>query len=98
PAGPPAAAARRFLQPLLSVGRLTESGVYYLPFGQPRDANGRGPTALHVADGSEIVSDRAGGPSLGVDVDAERYGSCLARLSTPRLGGGYLPRLPPPYA
>src|SRR5437660_7806895 len=58
PAGPTYDAARRFLAPLMLVGRpagtggrrLTDSGVYYLAFGQPRSAGGRGPLALHVAD------------------------------------------------
>src|SRR5262249_40948385 len=102
-------AARAYLKPLLLVGRpagrggrlLTNSGVYYLAFGQPRGAGGGGPVALHVADGSQIVSDHTDGAKLSVDVGRdgqERYGSCLARLATPRLFGGFLPILQTEYA
>ena len=68
----------------------------------PRLRSGRraGPVALHLADGSEIVSDRAGGAKLALDVGSdgrERYGSCLARLSTPQLYGGYYPILDTEY-
>jgi hypothetical protein len=108
PAGPTYAGAARYLEPLLLVGRpagrggtrLTDSGVYYLAFGQPSGGGDRGPLSLHVADGSEIVSEQAAGPSLAVDVGPEgheRYGSCLARLSTPQLYGGYLPILETRY-
>ena len=108
PAGPTYAAAAGYLRPLLLVGpplgsaphRLTQSGVYYLAFGRP--AEGRHPRTidLHVADGSQIVSERATGTSLSVDVGEgrfERYGSCLARLAPARLGGGYLPILETGY-
>jgi hypothetical protein len=99
-------AAGRYLKPLLLAGGplqsgpLTDSGVYYLAFGRPDAADGRGPIALHLADGSELVSDRFTGPRLALDVGAdgqERYGSCLARLSTPRLYGGYYPILETEY-
>jgi hypothetical protein len=109
PAGPTYAAAAGYLHPLLLVGpplgsqpyRLTRSGVYYLAFGRP--AEGRHPRTidLHVADGSQIVSERVTGTSLSVDVGAsrfERYGSCLARLAPAMLGGGYLPILETRYA
>ena len=109
PKGPTYAAAASYLHPLLLVGppsgsargRLTESGVYYLAFG--RAAEGRHPRTidLHVADGSQIVSQNVNGPRLSVDVGAgrlERYGSCLARLAPARLGGGYLPILETRYA
>ncbi len=79
---------------------LTASGVYYLPFGVPAGAQGATSVALHLADGSEIVSRRVGGPSLTVWVGArggERYGSCLARLDEPRLAGGWLPILQTGY-
>ena len=99
-------AASSLLKPLLlaagplDTGPLTDSGVYYVAFGQPDSVEGRGPIALHVADGSEIVSDHWNGPSLALDVGAdgrERFGSCLARLSTPRLYGGYYPILDTEY-
>jgi hypothetical protein len=55
---------------------------------------------LHIADGSQIVSDVANGPRLSINVAArgrERYGSCLTRLAPPRLYGGYLPILETQY-
>jgi hypothetical protein len=106
--GPTYAAVRARLHPLLLVGRpaglkptrLTDSGVYYLPFGRPRGTRGAGAVDLHVADGSQVVSQLANGPRLTVSVGArgtERYGSCLSRLDTPRLAQGYLPILETSY-
>jgi hypothetical protein len=109
PGGPTYAAARRFLHPLMLVGppsgkdprRLTDSGVYYLAFGQPEDNSGARVLDLHVADGSQIVSRRVREPNLSVDVGGrratERYGSCLSRLAPARLAGGYLPILKTAY-
>ena len=108
PDGPTYAGIHRYLHPLLGVGRpaglgprrLTDSGVYYLAFGQPRGNGGAGEVQLHVADGSQIVSQLADGPSLTVSVGRharERYGTCLSRLSTPRLADGYLPILETSY-
>jgi hypothetical protein len=105
PGGPSYAAARRYLRPLLLAraagGKaLTDSGVYYLPFAQPAGPQGAGSVALHVADGSQIVSQRAGGRSLTVWVGRraqERYGACLARLSRARVASGYLPILQTGY-
>ena len=57
-----------------------------------RPARGAGRAALHVADGSQILSRRVGGRALTVGVGArrrERYGSCLSRLAPPRLADGY---------
>ncbi|HVV58800.1 MAG TPA: hypothetical protein VHC45_10580 [Gaiellaceae bacterium] len=106
PGGPSYAAAHRALRPLLLArgpgGKpLTESGVYYLPFAQPAGPQGATSVALHVADGSQVVSQRVGGRSLTIDVGpggGERYGSCLDRLGAIRLGGGYLPILQTTYA
>ena len=109
PGGPSYAAAARDLTPLLLGGhlpgrrtsRLTDSGAYYLPFAEPPGPTGPGELALHVADGSEILSGSVNGPSLSVAVGAhggERYGSCLARLATPSLADGYLPVLETQYA
>jgi hypothetical protein len=103
PGGPTLAGASGHLAPLLyartAKGRpLTPSGVYYLPFAQPGGPLGAGTVNLHVADGSEIISDRTGGPALRVDVDGGRYGSCLERLSTPKLADGWLPILQTRYA
>lgn len=106
--GPTYDEVRGRLHPLLHVGRpaglkptrLTDSGVYYLPFGQPRGRSSGRAVDLHVADGSQIVSQLANGPRLTVSVGqrgTERYGSCLARLDTPRLAQGYLPILETSY-
>jgi hypothetical protein len=103
--GPTFEAASRMLPPLLYAaghgGRpLTASGVYYLPFTLPLSVGGSRSFGLHVADGSQIIVRRAGGPSLIVDVGSggsERYGSCLARLQTPQLADGYLPILEVAY-
>ena len=108
PDGPTYAGVRRYLHPLMLVGRpaglgpsrLTDSGVYYLPFGVPSGSNGASRVQLHVADGSQIVSRLASGPRVSLDVGAsghERYGSCLARLAQPHLRGGYLPILETSY-
>jgi hypothetical protein len=103
--GPTLAAASKLLPPLLYAAghggrRLTASGVYYLPFTLPFSVGGPRGFGLHVADGSQIIVRRVGGPSLTVAVGRggrERYGSCLARLETPRLADGYLPILQTVY-
>jgi len=106
--GPTYAGIAHLLEPLLFAGHppgmrqrsLTASGVYYLPFGVPPGAGGSQRVALHVADGSQILPGRTGGARLTVYVGAdggERYGSCLARLRTPQLYGGYLPILETRY-
>ena len=105
PDGPSYEAARRLLPPLLyarAPGKraLTESGVYYVPFGQPLGARGAGSVALHVADGSQVIAERVGGRRLTVLVGAkgrERYGSCVARLGQARLADGYLPIMSTTY-
>ena len=98
PGGPTYAAAQRFLTPLTRAyqwhGRtLTSSGSYYLPFSFPFTSYGSTVFALHVADGSEIITRRVGGPSLGIYVGrgSERYGSCAARLQPAHLGRGLPP-------
>jgi hypothetical protein len=104
PNGPSYAAVRRLLKPLLFAQSrrkpLTTSGIYYLPFAQPLGVRGASAVALHVADGSEILSQTANGPSLKVFVGRygqERFGSCLARLTPARLAEGYLPILETHY-
>lgn len=105
PDGPTYEAARRLLPPLLyarAPGKraLTESGVYYVPFGQPLGARGAGSVALHVADGSQVIAERVGGRRLTVFVGPrgrERYGSCLARLGQARLADGYRPIMTTTY-
>ena len=103
--GPTYQAARRYLAPLtqaLQWGRrpLTASGSYYVPLSYPFTSYGSPMYALHVADGSEIVTRRVGGPSLQVFVGGagkERYGSCLPRLRPARLAQGHLPILQTAY-
>ncbi|HKD34308.1 MAG TPA: hypothetical protein VKB73_12720 [Gaiellaceae bacterium] len=106
PGGPTYDRVRRYLHPLMLVGppsgdspnRLTDSGVYYLAFGRPAGPGGRRGVNLHVADGSQIVSQYVKQARLSVDVGGwERYGSCLPRLATPQLAGGYLPILRTSY-
>src|SRR5207248_1306255 len=108
PGGPTYARVAAFLHPLMLVGppagdspnRLTDSGIYYLAFGRPARKHGFRSIDLHVADGSEIVSEYVKRARLSVDVGVagyERYGSCLARLAAPRLAGGYLPILRTSY-
>ena len=101
PRGPTYAGVRQYLQPLaLANGSdgmaLTRSGYHYLAFTQPNGPEGSGSAALHVADGSQVVSRRVGGPTLSVFVGpsgGELYGSCRSRLPTPRLASGYVPIL-----
>ncbi len=108
PSGPTYARVAAFLHPLMLVGppagdspnRLTDSGIYYLAFGRPAGKHDFRSIDLHVADGSEIVSEYVKRARLSVDVGVagyERYGSCLARLAAPRLAAGYLPILRTSY-
>jgi hypothetical protein len=97
--GPSYDAATKLVSPLVYAtqrGRrpLTTPGVYYLPLAYPTAVYAPTSFALHVADGSEIVTRRVGGPSLTIDVGRfgrERYGSCLARATLATLADGYLP-------
>ena len=98
PSGPTLAAAQRFLAPLLFATQrgqrpLTPSGFYYVPLSFGFSSYGPAVFALHVADGSEIITRHVGGPSLSVYVGngRERYGSCTERLHPARLAEGYLP-------
>ena len=101
PGGPSYARAAQVLSPLLYAAgrggrRLTASGVYYLPFTLPVSVGGARGFGLHVADGSQIIVRRAGGPSMTAYVGrsgGERFGSCLARLAPASLADGYLPIL-----
>jgi hypothetical protein len=102
--GPTYVAARRFLAPLTQAmqwqGRpLTASGSYYVPLAFPFTPYGSPMFALHVADGSQIVTRRIGGPSLTFFVGGgrERYGSCGPRLRPAQLADGYLPVLETSY-
>src|SRR4051795_918392 len=102
--GPTYAAAKRFLPPLTRAlqwgGRpLTKSGSYYLAFSFPFTPYGSAVYALHVADGSQIITRRVGGASLTTYVGngKELYGSCSARLQRAHLAEGYLPILQTGY-
>ena len=105
PEGPTYEAARKYLEPLFLAkaahgSSLTSSGAYYVPFSGPVGAGGAGSMALHVADGSQILSQRASGRALTISVGgsgSERYGSCRDRLGAPRLADGYLPILATAY-
>jgi hypothetical protein len=103
--GPTYAAAQRYLTPLLhAIQRqqrpLTPSGFYYIPLSFPFTSYGSAVFALHVADGSQIITRYVGGPSLSVYVGKgdERYGGCEARLQPARLADGYLPIVQTSYA
>jgi hypothetical protein len=111
PGGPTYDSAKALLPPLMYAvsppvngpsGWLSDSGVYYIPFGvpDPDHPTARGSIALHVADGSQITSGKVGNRStrffVGKD-GAERYGECIADLSKPQLEGGYLPILQTSY-
>ncbi|HEX3807100.1 MAG TPA: hypothetical protein VHV52_10010, partial [Gaiellaceae bacterium] len=102
--GPTYAAARKFLAPLTQAvqwgGSLTASGSYYVPLSFPFTPYGSTVFALHVADGSQIVTRRVGGPSLSIYVGSsgtEEYGSCKTRLQPARLAEGDLPILQVAY-
>jgi len=84
------------IAPAASGGFLSDTGVYYIPFGQPQQPTSPGDLALTVADGSQIISNKVGSLSTRIFVGAggqEQFGSCLTNLSTPELYKGYLPIL-----
>ena len=105
--GPTYEGVRRYLKPLLlgraarrrPPKRLTASGVHYLAFGQPLGVHGASPIALHVADGSQVLSRRIYRRRLTIELRGgqERYGQCLSRLAPARLADGYLPILQTGY-
>jgi hypothetical protein len=105
PHGPSYEAARNFLAPVLYGQKrgkqpLTSSGVHYLAFTYPRAAGGARGYGLHVADGSEVITRRLGGPRFTVSVGGaqrERFGACVGRLTPARLADGYLPVLRTAY-
>jgi len=87
-----------YLRPMMWIGDyVTTSGVYYLVFGQHDSVTGGGDAALHVADGSEIISrNHKTGRRTTFFVGSngnERYGTDLHRLDGPRLHQGYQPVL-----
>jgi hypothetical protein len=102
--GPTFNSVARLVKPLFYAAgprgrRIGDSGAYYLPFAWPTQF-GAQTIGLHVADGGTIYASRTNGPKLRISVGPgahERYGSCLARLSTPQLLAGYLPVLETRY-
>lgn len=111
PDGPAFDAVKALLGPAnIASQYVTESGWYYLPFTdriydpatwlQQRDF------AIHVADGSQVTSQWcwADFPALRQYTDfqvgsaSEAFGSATARVSPPKLWGGYLPILQNTYA
>lgn len=100
PDGPSLANVSGHLHPLRDVGSgLTDSGFYYLPFGTPGGTLD-GARALHVADGSQVISNSVTGRKMTVMVGAEgteRYGLCQANLTNPTLLNGYQPVLETSY-
>ena len=105
PGGPTFSGTSRYLAPLLyAVGAngrpVTASGVYYLALAMPFSPYGSRDYALHVADGSEVVTRRVRGRHLTVLVGAggrERFGSCVGRRGAAGLAEGYLPILQTSY-
>jgi len=97
PEGPTYDNIEGYLTPLKLIGTgVTESGVYYLPFGRPLNLAGYGPVALHVGDGSQIVSQVSTGPKMTIFLGTEgqeRYGMAEARLEQERLEDGFQPIL-----
>lgn len=95
--GPTYENVKDYLAPLKLMGTaVTESGVYYIPFGRPLNDSGFGPAALHVGDGSQIISQKSAGDKITIYVGAgglERYGYAEARLEQEGLDGGYYPIL-----
>lgn len=97
PEGPTYENIAGYLAPLKLIGTaVTESGVYYLPFGRPLNNAGFGPVALHVGDGSQVISQVATGSKVTFFVGTEgreRYGFAEARLAQESLEDGYQPIL-----
>lgn len=86
------------LRPMTLVGDyVTTSGVHYVVFGEPSSVTGGDDCALHVADGSEIISrhHKTGRRTVfyvGENGD-ERFGQNLDKLCEPRLVDDYQPVL-----
>ncbi|HEY2672312.1 MAG TPA: hypothetical protein VGJ07_18325 [Rugosimonospora sp.] len=100
PEGPTYENIKDLLKPLMYAGPatggpLTLTGVHYLPFGMPSGLSGRGSIALHVADGSQIITNRSTyrNTQIFVGDGSERFGATIGRLDGPRLDRGYLPVL-----
>jgi hypothetical protein len=103
--GPTYESVQNRLAPILFATRerhkpLTPSGAYAVPLAYPQGEGVPLAVALHAADGSEIISRHATGPSVEIDVGAngdERYGSCVGRLEPATLADGWLPIIETAY-
>jgi hypothetical protein len=101
PEGPTYENIKDFLKPLMyavqpaTEGPQSPTGVHYLPFGMPSGLSGRGAIALHVADGSQIMTNRWNyrNTQIFVGDGTERFGATIGRLDGPVLYRGYLPVL-----
>ncbi|MCA1705182.1 MAG: hypothetical protein LC808_18760, partial [Actinobacteria bacterium] len=102
PEGPTYDNVKGYLVPLMHGDPdLTDSGSYYIPFGQPHEKQEASiEVALHVADGSQFYSNSPAnnlfseqyGNTWNVYVGVEGYelyGSSLARAKLPDLADGY---------
>jgi len=102
PEGPTYDNVKGYLMPLMHGDPdLTDSGTYYIPFGQPHEKQEASiEAALHVADGSQFYSNSPAnnpfseqyGNTWNVYVGAEGdelYGSSLTRAKLPDLADGY---------
>ncbi|HET7127678.1 MAG TPA: hypothetical protein VFJ93_01220 [Gaiellaceae bacterium] len=104
--GPTYESVQDRLAPILFATRerhkpLTPSGAYAVPLAYPQGEGVPLAVALHVADGSAIISRHATGPSVELDVGAsggERYGACVGRLVPATLADGWLPIVDTSYA
>src|SRR5262249_57533128 len=76
-------------------GPQSPTGVYYMPVGVPSGLAGRGSVALHVADGSQIMTNRWNDRNTQIFVGdgTERFGATIGNLGGPSLYRGYLPVL-----
>jgi hypothetical protein len=76
-------------------GPITPTGVHYLPFGVPSGLSSRPSVALHVADGSAIITNKWNNRYLHLYVGdgTERFGGAIAALDGPHLHQEYLPVL-----
>lgn len=102
--GPTYRAAEGHLAPLLlgiqrKLRPLTPTGFYYVPLSFSWSNYGSTVFALHVADGSEIITRRVGGPAMRIYVGngGELYGSCVERLRPAQFAEGHLPVLETSY-
>ncbi|MCD4826054.1 MAG: hypothetical protein K8S55_15800, partial [Phycisphaerae bacterium] len=98
PEGPTYKNIVNYIRPIMFCGDyVTQTGVYYLVFGKPAGTTGGGDSALHVADGSEIITRRfkTGRRTtfyVGKEGD-ELFGSNIEQLKEPKLYNNYQPIL-----